>query len=1558
MADQRLELLMKKSEAQYTSGSPILLEANALYFDRGTNNCIAQLKWRNLDPRPIKAVLIELDGYDVFHQKLEPIHYQYDALLVTQGAEFGGKTPIMIENNKIVKYDVLLKAVCFSDETIWRAEKDVVLEMLPAAKDQKLEGELLDQLKRDLAKQGNSDAASYSPQQAKGLWQCGCGRWQYADTPCLKCKITQKSLEDASDKSILAEHLIAYKEEQEKLRIAAEKKAEEDRIAREKAQAEEEKRREEERIRREQERIEAEKRARAAKKKMIKVIEILAACLVVALGVRYTINNFFIPQGQYNKAIKLMREEKYQEATEQFQALGDYRDSKYRIDQVAANYYYANGLYDNVGDIYATLPEKYQDHAADFKSQYNDAVAQMDAGQYDEAIASFTKLGNYSNSKDMITEATYRKAAHLADQGLYDDAINIYTSLGEYSDSANLSTQAKADKLFVSGNYSEAYKVYSTLDEKYHTNAENYKKLYADALTLQSEGKYDEAMNAFYAITGYSDSLTQVLQSKYLKASALAAAGNYDDAVTLFDSLDEYSDSKDLSKKASADKLYDSKDYSGAYSIYSTLGESYQTHAADYTAMYDSAKALLDGGNYDGAASAFAALGSYRDSSVQIQECSYRKAASLTAQGEYDAAITIYTSLNDYSDSRSLSAQANADKLYSAGKFADAYQIYATLDEKYQTHESDYQKKYSDAKALQTAAKYDPAVAAFTALGDYSDSVEQINQTKYLKAGSLADSGQFDDAIALYDELGEYSDSKSLALKASADKLFASGDVSSAYDIYATLGDAYQTHATDYAAAYQTAESARAAGDYDNAYDQFIALGNYSNAKEKAVQCGKDKANGLFAAEKYGEAASVFSFIGDTDKAKLSTYKYAVQLASDGQFIQAANQFTSIIDYDDSRDQRYQAGLKAYEAGLLADAYEILATDIDYSNAKETIYQIGVSASAAQQYDVSVKAFTAVGAYKDSAMNLTMDTYAYGEQLHDEGFYDEAAAVFAGMNGFSNTAEKAQISAYAAAARELENGNYEDAIARFTALGGYSDSQIQVKESQLRWAESFFAAGDYETAKKMFEDLKQFSNSGERLKATKYAIAQKHYDAAEFEDAVSGFHEISGYSDADEREMASRYALYSTYYNAGMYDKAITGFELIASSNYSDSATQAKKSHYAKAQALDASDPLAAYDEYVLAEDYSDAKQQVKTHAYEIGLSLQESNAYTEAVNWYEIAADYSDAQEHLYKIGLFYFSTQDYETSLNALKTLRDYKDSSDYLLRIGNYFDMQSDVSNAYLAYGYASHPGENVDKIDKLKQTLSKNAANYFSSGKIDEANTTYETLAKIDPAYRKELNTIDFVSFLKNCKTVSIGSTKWKYLSCEKGKLIFISDSALTTAPYDSYRGTTVNKWLSSAKDQYFNSDERKLVTLWVLSSSETKTYMKTDDDRKTTGATYIWCSDKDATGWNTVYKYYEAKTGKFPTYFSSSTGGDYRENGVRPGLKMTYNTEVYEMLTSDPSRYTFHSASGDKMTYEPRFKESLIETGNQQSLGTDNNSKEEAQSATDSNDVPKLVNDFR
>ena len=453
MADQRLEVLMKKTEAQYTDGSPILLEASALYLDKTTNNCIAQLKWKNIDSRPIKAVMIELDGYDAFNQKLEPIHYQYDGLLVTQGSEFGAKTPIMIKNNKVVKYDVLLKAVSFSDETIWRSENNATFETLPGSKPQALAGETLDQLKRDLSKQGNKNAASFSPQKAMGLWQCGCGSWQYADSQCLKCRITQKALEDASDESILAKHLIAYKEEQEKLRIEAEKKAEEARIAREKAEKERKEKEEAERKRREEQaRIAAEEAAR--RKAKHKKIGIISTILVVVLAVAgYFVVTNIQKTNKYNDAVSLVKAGSFEEARTALTELGEYKDCSTLLKQVDADEMWATNRYAEAYDIYSTLPAAYQTHAGDYEYNYNLADTAEKEGDYEKASRIFGLLGKYKDSAARHDAAEISRNEALAksykESGKYSEAREVYLELG-YEDDATECLYLLADSQAIS----------------------------------------------------------------------------------------------------------------------------------------------------------------------------------------------------------------------------------------------------------------------------------------------------------------------------------------------------------------------------------------------------------------------------------------------------------------------------------------------------------------------------------------------------------------------------------------------------------------------------------------------------------------------------------------------------------------------------------------------------------------------------------------------------------------------------------------------------------------------------------------------------------------------------------------------------------------------------------------------------------------------------------------------------------------------------------------------------------------------------------------------------
>lgn len=77
MSSNRLQELMKQTEPQYVEGSPLLLAACALYIDSNNGNCIAQLKWKNISDRKIKAVSVELEVFDSFDNVISNVSHHY-----------------------------------------------------------------------------------------------------------------------------------------------------------------------------------------------------------------------------------------------------------------------------------------------------------------------------------------------------------------------------------------------------------------------------------------------------------------------------------------------------------------------------------------------------------------------------------------------------------------------------------------------------------------------------------------------------------------------------------------------------------------------------------------------------------------------------------------------------------------------------------------------------------------------------------------------------------------------------------------------------------------------------------------------------------------------------------------------------------------------------------------------------------------------------------------------------------------------------------------------------------------------------------------------------------------------------------------------------------------------------------------------------------------------------------------------------------------------------------------------------------------------------------------
>ena len=147
--------------------------------------------------------------------------------------------------------------------------------------------------------------------------------------------------------------------------------------------------------------------------------------------------------------------------------------------------------------------------------EYSKAMGLKDDGQYQEAIAIFTELGDYDDSSEQITDCRYLEAKQKLAKGLYDEAISAFSALGSYKDSKDMIKQC---------DYERAMQYYNNWD-------------------------YEEAKAIFLSLGDYSDSADKVKACDYSIAKALISSDPLD-AIDKLEALGEYSDSMDLIRQA------------------------------------------------------------------------------------------------------------------------------------------------------------------------------------------------------------------------------------------------------------------------------------------------------------------------------------------------------------------------------------------------------------------------------------------------------------------------------------------------------------------------------------------------------------------------------------------------------------------------------------------------------------------------------------------------------------------------------------------------------------------------------------------------------------------------------------------------------------------------------------------------------------------------------------------------------------------------------------------------------------------------------------------------
>ena len=129
-------------------------------------------------------------------------------------------------------------------------------------------------------------------------------------------------------------------------------------------------------------------------------------------------------------------------------------------------------------------------------NKYQQAVALRESGQYDEAIAAFAELGDYSDAAQQLSETKYQQAVALREEGQYDEAIAAFAELGDYSDAAQQLSETKyqqANNLNAAARYDEAYAIYVTLT--------GYKDV--DKLLAEDDNMIAAARDAKFAVGNY-----------------------------------------------------------------------------------------------------------------------------------------------------------------------------------------------------------------------------------------------------------------------------------------------------------------------------------------------------------------------------------------------------------------------------------------------------------------------------------------------------------------------------------------------------------------------------------------------------------------------------------------------------------------------------------------------------------------------------------------------------------------------------------------------------------------------------------------------------------------------------------------------------------------------------------------------------------------------------------------------------------------------------------------------------------------------------------------------
>jgi tetratricopeptide (TPR) repeat protein len=293
------------------------------------------------------------------------------------------------------------------------------------------------------------------------------------------------------------------------------------------------------------------------------------------------------PTSKYNKAVNDYNAGNYMAAAQQFEALGDYRDSKKRASESIQIMHYTfgktafeNGEYEKAVEEYEAAGE-YQDAKEKLTESknalhYTKGISLSKSGDIDKAIEEL-KLANGSYDSDAkLFDLYVLKGDKELENKAFDKAMENYKTAGTYKDSTE---EIKKCNYFMGedaesrNEHDKAVACYVEAGD-YQDAADKIKGIYYNAgIDALANNQLDKAAEFLKIAADYKDAASKGMAAFYSRGVALLKAKDFESASEFFKLAGSYKNAKELSYVSDAEICLKEGDVKTAVSLYSKVSK-------------------------------------------------------------------------------------------------------------------------------------------------------------------------------------------------------------------------------------------------------------------------------------------------------------------------------------------------------------------------------------------------------------------------------------------------------------------------------------------------------------------------------------------------------------------------------------------------------------------------------------------------------------------------------------------------------------------------------------------------------------------------------------------------------------------------------------------------------------------------------------------------------------------------------------------------------------------------------------------------------------------------